>query len=107
MEGVVDAGAELLEGCKACIQQMHDPSERVGQLATSLLQCRAHDGEKAPRLINTQQRWCPSFCGGVVSSFHFTRHASDIYDRKGLDPKTGTGLASKTIGMMHSWTCLS
>lgn len=107
MEGVVDAGAELLEGCKACIQQMHYPSERIGQLAASLLQYRARNGDKSARLINTRQRRCHSFCGGVVSSFRFTSDASDLYDRKGLDPKTGTGLASKTIGMMHSWTCLS
>ncbi len=107
MEGVVDAGAELLEGCKACISQMHDPSERFGHLAALLLQYRARDGDKSARLVNIKQRWCQSFCSGVVSSFHFTRDASDIYDRKGLDPKTGTGLASKNIGMMHSWTCLS
>ena len=107
MEGVVDAGAELLEGCKACISQMRAPSERFGHLAALLLQYRARNGDKSARLINTRQRRCHSFCGEVVSSFHFTRDASDLYDRKGLDPKTGTGLASKTIGMMHSWTCLS
>lgn len=106
MEGVVDAGVELLEGCKACISQMRAPSEWFGHLTALLLQYQARNGDKSARLINTRQRRCHSFCGGVVSSFHFTRDASDLYDRKGLDPKTGTGLASKTIGMMYSWTCL-
>ncbi len=105
--GVADAGAEPLEARQACIHQTHGPSERVGRLAASLLQYQARAADNPARLINSQRRQTHAFCGGGLSSFRFTRDTSDNYDRKGLDPKLGIGLASKNIGMMHPWTCLS
>ena len=106
-EGVADAGAEPLEARQACISKTPGPSELVDQLAAWIPLDLARAADKPFQLINIQRRWCHWLCGGEVSSFRFTRYTSDNYDCNDLDPASCTGLASKNIGMMHSWICLS